>query len=83
MYLRNGNHFGHTRSYSYKTLAKRKLVSVHLEIVLILSQDWCTVCPECTTCMEIALGTPEWYSEVMYVEWKLVLVRFEILLVSA
>ena len=33
--------------------------------------------------MEIALGTPEWYSEVMYVEWKLVLVRIEIVLVSA
>ena len=31
--------------------------------------------------MEIALGTPEWYSEVMYVEWKLVLVCFEIVLV--
>ena len=54
-----------------------------LEIVLILSQDRCTVCTECTTCMEIALGTPEWYSEVMYVEWKLVLVRIEIVLVSA
>ena len=31
--------------------------------------------------MEIALGTPEWYSKVMYVKWKLVLVRFEIVLV--
>ena len=28
-------------------------------------------------------GHTEWYSEVMYVEWKLVLVRFEIVLVSA
>ena len=33
--------------------------------------------------MEIALGTPEWYSEVMYVEWKLVLVRIEIVSVTA
>ena len=33
--------------------------------------------------MEIALGTPEWYFEVMYVEWKLVLVRFEIVFVLA
>ena len=33
--------------------------------------------------MEIALGTPEWYSEVMYVKWKFVLVRIEIVLVSA
>ena len=32
--------------------------------------------------MEIALGTHECYSEVMYVEWKLVLVRIEIVLVS-
>jgi len=28
-------------------------------------------------------GHTEWYSEVMYVKWKLVLVRFEIVLVSA
>ena len=41
------------------------------------------VCAECTTCMEIALGTPKWYSLVMYVAWKLVLVRFEIVLVLA
>ena len=64
-------------------VVKRKLVSIHLEIVLISLQDMCTVFTECTTCMEIALGTPEWYFEVMYVEWKLVLVRFEIVLVSA
>ena len=36
---------------------------------------------ECTSAMEIALGTPEWYSKVMYVKWKLVLVCFEIVLV--
>ena len=36
---------------------------------------------ECTSGMEIALGTPEWYSKVMYVKWKLVLVCFEIVLV--
>ena len=33
--------------------------------------------------MEIALGTPEWYSTLMYVKWKLVLVYFEIALVLA
>ena len=33
--------------------------------------------------MEIALGTPEWYTKVMYVKWKLVSVRFEIVLVLA
>ena len=38
---------------------------------------------ECTLGMEIALGTPEWYSKVMYVKWKLVSVRFVILLVQA
>ena len=39
-----------------------KLVSVHLEIVLILTQDRCTVCAECTIGSEIVLdasdGTP-------------------------
>ena len=33
--------------------------------------------------MEIALGTPEWYSKVTYVKWKIVSVRFEIVLVLA
>ena len=33
--------------------------------------------------MEIALGTPEWYSEVMYFKWKLVSVHLEVVLVSA
>ena len=41
------------------------------------------VCDECTSGMEIALGTPEWYSKVMYVKWKLVSVRLEIVLVLA
>jgi hypothetical protein len=30
-----------------------------LEIVLILAQDRCTVCAECTTGMEIILSTPD------------------------
>ena len=81
MYLGHGNHFGHTRSYSYVTLAKRKLVLVRLEIVLILMHDRCMVCTECNTGMEIALGTPELYSKVMYVNWKLVSVCFEVVLV--
>ena len=38
MYLEHVNHFGHTQSYSYVKLVKRKHVSVHLEIVLILAQ---------------------------------------------
>ena len=34
------------------------LVSVHLEVVLVSVQDWCTVCAECTSGMEIIFGTP-------------------------
>ena len=56
MYVEHVNHFGYTRSYSFATLAKRKLVSVRLEIVLISAQHWCTVCAECTMGMEIILG---------------------------
>jgi hypothetical protein len=41
------------------TLVMRKLVSVRLEIVLISTQDRCTVCAECTTGKEIALNTPD------------------------
>jgi hypothetical protein len=39
-----------------------KLGTVHLEIVLLLMHDWCTVCVECTVGSEIVLeahdGTP-------------------------
>ena len=38
---------------------------------------------ECTLGMEIALGTPEWYSKVMYVKWKLVSVCFKTVLALA
>ena len=48
-----------------------------------LAQDRCMVYDECTSGMEIALGTPEWYSKVMYVKWKLVSVYFEIVFVLA
>jgi hypothetical protein len=34
------------------------LVSVYLEIVLVLVQDWCTVCAKCTICLEIILTDP-------------------------
>jgi hypothetical protein len=34
-----------------------KLILVCLEIVLISTQDRCIVCAECTTGMEIILGT--------------------------
>jgi hypothetical protein len=36
-----------------------ELVSVHLEIVFISAQDRCMVCAECTTGVEIILGTPD------------------------
>ena len=38
---------------------KWKLVLVCLEIVLILTQDRCTVCVECTIGSEIILDAPE------------------------
>jgi hypothetical protein len=41
------------------TWVKCKLVSVWLEIVLVLALDGCTVCVECTTGMEVILGTPD------------------------
>ena len=60
-----------------------KLVLVHIKIVLVTAKDRCPVCAKCTSGMEIALGTPEWYTKVMYVKWKLVSVCFEIVLVLA
>ena len=59
MFLGHGNHFGHTRSYSYVTLVKRKLVSVCLEVVLISGQHRYMVCAECTMGLEIILGTAD------------------------
>jgi hypothetical protein len=38
---------------------KWKLILVYLEIVLIAALDGCMVCTECTTGMEIILGTPD------------------------
>ena len=38
---------------------KWKLDSVHLERVLILTQDRCTVCVECTIGLEIVLDAPD------------------------
>jgi hypothetical protein len=39
--------------------AKWKLILVCLEIVLILTQDGCTVCAECTIGSEIVLDAPD------------------------
>jgi hypothetical protein len=38
---------------------KRKLISVYLEIVLTLTQDWGTVCTIHTIGLEIILDTPD------------------------
>jgi hypothetical protein len=43
MYRRLRNHFERTRWYSYVTGLKSMLVKVRLEIVLILTQEWCMV----------------------------------------
>jgi hypothetical protein len=37
---------------------KWKVVYVHLEVVLVLAQDRCMVCAECTICLVIILGAP-------------------------
>ena len=48
LYHRLRNHFGHTQ-WCFKVMRlKWKLVSVYLEIVLILTQDGCTVYAERT-----------------------------------
>jgi hypothetical protein len=39
--------------------ANWKLISVHLEIVLILTQDRCTIYAECTIGSAIILDTPD------------------------
>ena len=50
---------GRTRWYSYVTKLNWKLVSVHLQIVLILTQDWYMVCAERTIDSEIILDAPD------------------------
>jgi hypothetical protein len=45
-YYRLRNRIGRTRWYSYVMWAKWKFVLVRLEILLVLTQDRCTVCTE-------------------------------------
>jgi hypothetical protein len=59
MYHRLKNHFECTLWYSYVTWVKWKIVSVHLETMLILTQDRYTVCVECAIGSEIILGAPK------------------------
>jgi hypothetical protein len=58
-YYRLRNCFGRSRWYSYVTRLKWKLVSFHLEIVLILAQDRCMVCAERTIGSKIILDTAD------------------------
>jgi hypothetical protein len=58
MYHRLGNCFGRTRWYSFVMRLKWKLVLIRLEIVLILTQDKCTVCAKSTMGSETILDIP-------------------------
>jgi hypothetical protein len=60
---------------------KWMLVSVHLETVLILVQDRCTVCVEHTICSEIVVRCTRWVSKVTLVMWNLISIQLEIVLV--
>jgi hypothetical protein len=57
------------------------LVSVHLEIVLFLVQDRCTVCVEHTIRLEIFVGCTRWIAKMTLVMWNLVTANLEIVLV--
>jgi hypothetical protein len=58
-YHRHRNRFGRTRWDSSVMRLKCKLGSVCLEIVLLLLQDWCTVCVEHTVGSKIVLEAPD------------------------
>jgi hypothetical protein len=58
-YHRLRNRFGCTRWYYKVTRLKWKLVLVYLVIVLILTQDSCSVCIDCTIGSEIVLDAPD------------------------
>jgi hypothetical protein len=59
MYQRLRNHFGRTYWYSLVMRLKWMLDSNRLVIVLILTQDRCTVCSERTIGLEIVLDAPD------------------------
>ena len=59
MHHRLRNHFGCTIWYSDVTLVKWILVSVHLEIVLVSTQDRSKVCAERTIGSKISLDAPD------------------------
>jgi hypothetical protein len=53
------NHFGRSRWISYVTLVMWNLVSIHLETVVVLVHDTCTVCAKRTIGTEIVLHAPD------------------------
>ena len=57
-------------------------MSVRLEEVLVSAQDRCMVCAECTSGMEIILGTPDGTPSLTVVKRKLISIHLEIVLVS-
>jgi hypothetical protein len=57
-YHTHRNRFGRTRWDSMVTRLKWRLGLVRLEVVLLLMQDWCTVCVKRTIGSEIVLEAP-------------------------
>jgi hypothetical protein len=53
------NRYGRTRWYFEVMRFKWKLILVHLEVMLILTQDSYMVCAECTIGSEIVLDAPD------------------------
>ena len=60
---------------------KWKLVSFYLAIVLISTQDRCTVCAERTLEILKHFGCTRWNSYMTWLKWKLDLVHLEIVLI--
>ena len=58
-YHRLRNDFRHTQSYFKVMRLKWKLDLVYLEIVLVLTQDKCTVCAQRTIGSKIVLDAPD------------------------
>jgi hypothetical protein len=63
------------------TWVKWKLISVYLEIVLILTQDWCTVCAERGISLEIILGARDGTLGV-WAKWMLISIHLGTVLIS-
>jgi hypothetical protein len=81
MYHRVRNHYGRTQWYSKVMGLKWKLVSIHLKIVVILTQDRCTICVERTIGLETFWMHPMELIGVM-AHVNLILVHSVIVLVS-